>query len=183
MEWLKQQGPWCPALLEYLERNHQQFDVLIFFTYLYAPTVLGLEVAPEKSILVSTAHDEPAIRLEIFKERLQPAGGASPINTDSRAPVPHDAVPDPRARRRASACGVDCRRQQPYPRDRPPDDEPQTGTTAKQRPTIDGRRTRRRRRSRRTWPAAAPCSGAATGCTDRSCCTADASIRARAAKS
>ena len=68
MEWLKQQGPWCPALIDYLRRHHQQYDVLIFFTYLYAPTVLGLEVAPARSILVSTAHDEPAIRLEIFKD-------------------------------------------------------------------------------------------------------------------
>ncbi len=68
IEWLKQQGPWCPALIEYLRRNQQQYDVLIFFTYLYATTVMGLEVNPGKSILVSTAHDEPAIRLEIFKD-------------------------------------------------------------------------------------------------------------------
>ena len=68
MEWLKQQGPWCPGLIEFLRRNHQQYDVLMFFTYLYAPTVLGLEIAPQRSILVSTAHDEPAIRLEIFKD-------------------------------------------------------------------------------------------------------------------
>ena len=68
IEWLKQQGPWCPALVEHLRRNQQQYDVLIFFTYLYATTVMGLEVNPGKSILVSTAHDEPAIRLEIFKE-------------------------------------------------------------------------------------------------------------------
>ena len=68
MNWLKQQGPWTPALIEYLKRHHQQYDVLIFFTYLYAPTVLGLEVAPQRSILVPTAHDEPAIRLGIFKE-------------------------------------------------------------------------------------------------------------------
>jgi len=52
LEWLKQQGPWCPALVEYLRRNQQQYDVLVFFTYLYAPTVLGLEVAPQRSILV-----------------------------------------------------------------------------------------------------------------------------------
>jgi glycosyltransferase involved in cell wall biosynthesis len=67
MEWLKQQGPWCPALVEYLRRHEQSYDVLVFFTYLYAPTVLGLEVNPAKSVLVSTAHDEPAIRLEIFR--------------------------------------------------------------------------------------------------------------------
>ena len=41
MSWLEQQGPWCPALIEYLNRNHRQYDALIFFTYLYAPTVLG----------------------------------------------------------------------------------------------------------------------------------------------
>jgi len=68
MEWLKQQGPWCPPLVDYLRRNQQQYDVLVFFTYLYAPTVLGLEVNPGKSVVVSTAHDEPAIRLEIFKD-------------------------------------------------------------------------------------------------------------------
>ena len=68
MEWLRQQGPWCPALVDYLERHHRSYDALIFFTYLYAPTVLGLAVAPGRSILVPTAHEEPAIRLEIYKE-------------------------------------------------------------------------------------------------------------------
>lgn len=68
MEWLRRQGPWCPALIEHLERHHRSYDVLIFFTYLYAPTVLGLRVAPERSILVPTAHDEPAIRLSIYRE-------------------------------------------------------------------------------------------------------------------
>ena len=50
LEWLKQQGPWTPALVEYLRRTHQQYDVLIFFTYLYATTVLGVEVNPARSI-------------------------------------------------------------------------------------------------------------------------------------
>lgn len=75
LEWLKQQGPWAPGLIEYLERNHQQYDILIFFTYLYAPSVLGLRVAPSKSLLVPTAHDEPAIRLGIYEEVFaSPAG-------------------------------------------------------------------------------------------------------------
>ena len=68
MEWLRRQGPWSPALLEYLKRHHQHYDALIFFTYLYAPTVLGLRIAPGRSILVPTAHDEPAIQLDLYKE-------------------------------------------------------------------------------------------------------------------
>jgi glycosyltransferase involved in cell wall biosynthesis len=68
MEWLKQQGPWSPSLQEYLERHHQNYDILIFFTYLYAPTVLGLRVAPAKSLLVPTAHDEPAIHLSLYED-------------------------------------------------------------------------------------------------------------------
>ena len=75
LEWLRQQGPWCPALVEHLRRTHESYDVLIFFTYLYAPTVLGLQVDPARSILVPTAHDEPAIRLGIYKELFSlPAG-------------------------------------------------------------------------------------------------------------
>ena len=75
MDWLKQQGPWSPGLIEYLERHHHHYDVLVFFTYLYAPTVMGLRIAPSKSLLVPTAHDEPAIRLGIYQEVFGSAAG------------------------------------------------------------------------------------------------------------
>ena len=75
MEWLKQQGPWSPGLVDYLERHHQNYDVLVFFTYLYAPTVMGIHVAPSKSLLVPTAHDEPAIRLGIYRDVFSSAAG------------------------------------------------------------------------------------------------------------
>ena len=74
-EWLKRQGPWCPGLLAYLEQHHRSYDALIFFTYLYAPTVLGLRTDPARSILVPTAHDEPAIRLGLYRQVFSlPAG-------------------------------------------------------------------------------------------------------------
>jgi glycosyltransferase involved in cell wall biosynthesis len=89
MEWLKQQGPWCPALIDYLQRQHNQYDVLVFFTYLYAPTVLGLRIAPPKSILVPTAHDEPAIRLGIFKDVFAAPAGLA-YNTEAERRFVHE---------------------------------------------------------------------------------------------
>ena len=68
MEWLKRQGPWSPGLIDYLKRHHKQYEALIFYNYLYAPTVLGLQVDPGRSILVPAAHDEPAIHLDIYRD-------------------------------------------------------------------------------------------------------------------
>ena len=74
-EWLKQQGPWCPGLQSYLEQHHPDYDALIFFDCLYAPTVLGLQVDPARSILVPVAHETPAIRLDLYREVFsRPAG-------------------------------------------------------------------------------------------------------------
>jgi glycosyltransferase involved in cell wall biosynthesis len=81
MEWLKQQGPWCPALVDYLDKHQRQYDILIFFTYLYAPTLLGMKINPSRSILVPTAHDEPAIRLRIYQQLFSTAK-AFAYNTD-----------------------------------------------------------------------------------------------------
>jgi glycosyltransferase involved in cell wall biosynthesis len=121
MEWLKQQGPWVPGLIEYLRRNHQQYDVLIFFTYLYAPTVLGLEVAPARSILVSTAHDEPAIRLEIFKDVFRKPAALCYL-TESERQFVHLQFPDRPLLEEVAGVGVDLPQSQPYPR------MPATGT-------------------------------------------------------
>jgi glycosyltransferase involved in cell wall biosynthesis len=125
LEWLRQQGPWCPALLEFLERNHQQYDILIFFTYLYAPTVLGMQIAPHKSILVPTAHDEPAIRLEIYKELFSLAAGLA-YNTDveRRFLTTHFSI---RAvEEETVGCGVDLPQAQADPRERGGHHEPAT---------------------------------------------------------
>jgi glycosyltransferase involved in cell wall biosynthesis len=130
MEWLKRQGPWSPALIEYLRRQHQQYDVLIFFTYLYAPTVLGLEVAPSRSVLVSTAHDEPAIRLEIFKEVFsKPA--ALCFLTDSERTFVHEQFAERPLLEDVIGVGVDLPQSQPYPRmPAVADDDPATAVDA-----------------------------------------------------
>ncbi len=127
MEWLKQQGPWAPALIEYLKRHQQQYDVLIFFTYLYAPTVLGLEVAPQRSVLVSTAHDEPAIRLDIFKDVFRRPAAICYL-TESERQFVHTAFSDRPLLEDVIGVGVDMPQSQPYPRmPAVADEDPATG--------------------------------------------------------
>jgi hypothetical protein len=41
-QWIYEQGPVLPELLAYLAHSHDVYDVFIFFTYLYYPTVMGL---------------------------------------------------------------------------------------------------------------------------------------------
>jgi glycosyltransferase involved in cell wall biosynthesis len=115
LEWLKQQGPWCPSLVEYLRRHQQQYDVLLFFTYLYAPTVLGLEVNPGKSMVVPTAHDEPAIRLEIFKDVFRRPAALCYL-TDSERRFVQARFAERPLLEEVVGVGVDIPQQHPYPR-------------------------------------------------------------------
>ena len=83
--------------------------MLIFFTYLYAPTVLGLEIAPARSILVSTAHDEPAIRLEIFKDVFSTPAALCYLTESERRVRARRSFPIGRCSRRSSASASTCR--------------------------------------------------------------------------
>lgn len=64
--WMREQGPWSPALLEYLGSHEADYDAFVFFTYLYASTYFGLPLVRRKAILVPTAHDEWPIYFSMF---------------------------------------------------------------------------------------------------------------------
>ena len=115
------------------------YDVLIFFTYLYAPTVLGSRVAPHKSILVPTAHDEPAIHLDIYKELFSlPAGLAYNTEVERRFLTTHFSI---RAvEEETVGCGVDLPAAHPSASG---DEAPRDGGDAAGR---SGRRRARRQR-------------------------------------
>jgi len=66
-EWMERQGPDSPALLEALARRREEFDLFFFITYLYQTTFFGLPLVAEKAVLLPTAHDEPPIRLGIYR--------------------------------------------------------------------------------------------------------------------
>lgn len=65
-EWIEKQGPAVPGLIDYLKENKDNYDAFVFFTYLYYPTVLGVECVKDKAIVIPTAHDEPFLGMKIF---------------------------------------------------------------------------------------------------------------------
>jgi glycosyltransferase involved in cell wall biosynthesis len=61
------QGPYVPELIEFLFKRGREYDHVLFFTYIYYPTVLGLPLVAERAVLVPTAHEESAIGLAAYK--------------------------------------------------------------------------------------------------------------------
>jgi glycosyltransferase involved in cell wall biosynthesis len=61
------QGPYAPGMFDFLKAHASDYDVVLFYTYLYPTTFLGMQYVPQKAILVSTAHDEPPLYFDIFR--------------------------------------------------------------------------------------------------------------------
>jgi len=64
---IRAQGPHAPELLEFVHREGPGYDCVLFFTYIYAPTVYGVPLVPERAVVVPTAHDEPALALAAYR--------------------------------------------------------------------------------------------------------------------
>lgn len=68
--WLKEQGPYSPELIQFIKNNIQKFDLFFYFTYLYYPTVQGIRITKEKSVCLTTLHDEPPAYFPLYKKIL-----------------------------------------------------------------------------------------------------------------
>lgn len=69
--WMQKQGPYSIELVDYIKKHKDDYDVFVFFTYLYYTTYFGIQEVYDKAILVPTAHDEIPIYLKIFKRMFQ----------------------------------------------------------------------------------------------------------------
>jgi glycosyltransferase involved in cell wall biosynthesis len=72
-DWMQMQGPYAPEFIPWLRRRARSFDVVVFITYLYWSTWAGLRecAGAVPTLLHTTAHDEPPLRLSIFEEVLR----------------------------------------------------------------------------------------------------------------
>jgi glycosyltransferase involved in cell wall biosynthesis len=68
---LESQGPLVPRLVESLRAEAGRYEAILFFTYLYYPSVEGIRVAAGKAVFIPTAHDEPPLRFGIFKSAFE----------------------------------------------------------------------------------------------------------------
>lgn len=66
-EFIRFQGPYCPALEDWLREHGNAYAAVLFCTYLYPTTYFAIRaMAPRKAILVPTLHDELPARLSVF---------------------------------------------------------------------------------------------------------------------
>ncbi|HAF10999.1 MAG TPA: hexosyltransferase [Chloroflexi bacterium] len=103
---VRAQGPVAPELLEHLRRYGRDFDAVLFFTYIYYPTVYGLPLVPERAVLVPTAHDEPALRLSVYR-RLFHAPRAFAFNSVEERRLVHRTFANERIPSDIVGVGVD----------------------------------------------------------------------------
>ncbi len=68
IQWSNAWGPYCPALVQYVEKNHDEFDAFIVFTYIYFTSIRTIPLIWDKVIFIPTVHDEIWARLSIFKK-------------------------------------------------------------------------------------------------------------------
>lgn len=74
-EWFDENGPDAPALIEHLRQHGTDYDLVVFWTYRYAPSFFGLPLVADRSVLVPTAEEDRAITLGILESFfVRPAG-------------------------------------------------------------------------------------------------------------
>ena len=64
--WIDLQGPVCPDVVRAAVQSDA--DLVVFYPYLYYPTVRGVPAVGRRSVMHPAAHDEPPLRLPLFRD-------------------------------------------------------------------------------------------------------------------
>jgi glycosyltransferase involved in cell wall biosynthesis len=73
--WFFENGPDAPALLDHLRSQGRAYDLVLFWTFRYAPSFFGVPIVADRAILVPTAEEDRAVYLDVLEEYFRkPAG-------------------------------------------------------------------------------------------------------------
>lgn len=81
--WISENGPLAPALAQALA-TRRDVELFIFYSYRYATTFQGLPPVAERAVLVPTAEDDAALRLELLLELLRAPRGLIYLTPEER---------------------------------------------------------------------------------------------------
>ncbi len=74
-DWFLENGPDAPALLQHLEQHRDAYDLVLFWTFRYAPSYFGLPLVADRAVLLPTAEDDAALNLDVLHDYFRaPAG-------------------------------------------------------------------------------------------------------------
>jgi glycosyltransferase involved in cell wall biosynthesis len=65
--WFAGNGPETPGLLQHLREHGADYDLVLFWTFRYAPSYFGVPLVRDRAVLVPTAEEDPAIRLDVLE--------------------------------------------------------------------------------------------------------------------
>ena len=63
-QWFRENGPFAPALLDYLKQHAREFDLVLFWSYRYYDAYFGLPIAADRAVLLPTAEEDPLIHVD-----------------------------------------------------------------------------------------------------------------------
>lgn len=85
--WFRENGPDVPDLLDYLDREGDRYDQVLFWAFRYSSTFFGVPRVPGRAVLVPTAEDDSVIRFGILERFLAHPAGFVFLTPEERALV------------------------------------------------------------------------------------------------
>lgn len=64
-----------PELYSYIKKNKNKYDIFLFISYMFGTTYNGMQLVPEKSVVIPCFHDEAYVRMELLKKAFPMVAG------------------------------------------------------------------------------------------------------------
>jgi glycosyltransferase involved in cell wall biosynthesis len=104
-QWFRENGPYAPALLTFLEQSGHDFDLVLFWAFRYFNSYFGVRLVADRAVLLPTAEDDPLIRIDSLDRFFSFPRGYLFLTPEEEALI-GDRVPAATPRR-VIGCGID----------------------------------------------------------------------------